>query len=312
MALKLTGKSYVTDGVLDPNKLVSSDKMGVSPANTTLYITYRRNTADNTNVASNTLDKISKSRMTFDDESVLNASVADTIRGSLEVSNDSPIVGDNVDMTADEIKIRAMNTFGSQNRAVTEKDYEALCYLMPAKFGSIKRAKITKDPESVRKNMNIYVLTENVDGTLTEANSTLKNNLKMWVSKNKMINDTIDILDGRVINLGINFSISVSEDYESATVLNRCLTVLSELYTRKVAYLGEDFSISEVYQVLNDVEGVLDTLNVTVTNKTGGTYSDTSFDIDKYTSADGRTIHFPKNAVYEIKITNTDIRGSVI
>ena len=221
-------------------------------------------------------------------------------------------MGDNVDLSIEDIKERAIQNFGAQNRAVTEQDYEALCYLMPAKFGSVKRARICKDPMSVRKNMNIYVLTENVDGTLTAPNNILKNNLKTWITKSKMINDTIDILDGRVVNFGINFSISVEDGYESADVLSKCLTRLRSLYDRKVAHIGEDFSITEIYQVLNDVEGVSDTVNVAVNNKTGGVYSGTFLDIEKYTSRDGRMINIPKNVAYEIKVPEADIRGSVV
>jgi hypothetical protein len=312
IAMKISGKHYVTDEVLDPNKLVSSDKMGVSPANTTLFITYRRNTTSNTNVASNTLDKVVRKEISFDNEELLSNSVSTVVRGSLETTNDEPITGDNVDLTVEDIKVRAMNTFGAQNRAVTEQDYEAMCYLMPAKFGSVKRAKICKDPQSVRKNMNIYVLTENVDGSLTTANTILKNNLKTWVSKNKMINDTVDILDGKIVNFGINFSISAREDYESADVLNNCLLKLQEVYAEKVAHIGEDFSISEIYQHLNAVEGVLDTQNVSIVNKTGTSYSGIYLDIDKHTSRDGRDINLPKNVVYEIKLPKADIKGSVI
>lgn len=312
IALKISGKQHVTDESLDPNKLVSSDKMGVSPSNTTLYVVYRRNTSSNTNVASNTMDKIASSKLTFDNETILNGAITSIVRGSLEVTNDEPFMGDNVDLSVEDIKERAIQNFGSQNRAVTEQDYEALCYLMPAKFGSVKRARIAKDPMSIRRNMNIYVLTENIDGTLTAPNNILKNNLKTWITKSKMINDTIDILDGRVVNFGVNFSISVEDSYESADVLSKCLTRLRSLYDRKVAHIGEDFSITEIYQVLNDVEGVVDTVNVSVNNKTGGVYSGTFLDIEKYTSRDGRTINIPKNVAYEIKIPEADIRGSVV
>ena len=55
--------------------------------------------------------------------------------------------------------------------------------------------------------MNVYVLAEDAFGRLTTASNTLKSNIKTWLNQYKMINDTIDILDGHVINIGIEFEI---------------------------------------------------------------------------------------------------------
>ena len=54
-------------------------------------------------------------------------------------------------------------------------------------------------------------------GILT--NQPLKNNLKNWITEYKMVNDTIDILDGKVVNLEIKFEVIGAFDLNKYDVL---------------------------------------------------------------------------------------------
>ena len=55
VALQLSAKSYISSQKIDPNRLLTNNKLGVSPQNTTLTITYRSNTLLNTNAAVGTI-----------------------------------------------------------------------------------------------------------------------------------------------------------------------------------------------------------------------------------------------------------------
>ena len=94
-----------------------------------------------------------------------------------------------------------MDNFASQNRAVTEQDYKALVYAMPGQYGSVKRCSIYRDSDSFRRNLNLYVVSQDKNSRLTATNNQVKTNLKTWLSQYKMINDTIDILDAKVVNI---------------------------------------------------------------------------------------------------------------
>ena len=59
-------------------------------------------------------------------------------------------------------------------------------------------------------------------------NTTLKDNLKVWLNKYRMMNDTIDILDGTVINYGIEFEILADKNMNRYTVLQSCVRRLQE------------------------------------------------------------------------------------
>ncbi len=49
---------------------------------------------------------------------------------------------------------------------------------MPAKFGSIKRVSVQKDPDSEKRNLNMYVISEDSFGKLIKTNSTIKKKFK--------------------------------------------------------------------------------------------------------------------------------------
>ena len=181
---------------------------------------------------------------------------------------------------------------------------------MPAQFGSIKRANIIQDTNSSKRNLNLYVISENSDGDLTAASSNLKNNVKNWLNSYKMLNDTIDILDARIVNIGINFEIIGELEKDFTLVLNDCLEALKEKYQTKFN-LGEPFYISDVFRALNDVDGVVDTSNVEIVKKTGSGYSSFQFNVDQNTSRDGRLIRVPENIILEIKNFDADIVGVI-
>ena len=75
--------------------------------------------------------------------------------------------------------------------------------------------------------------------------------------------------------------------------------------------IGEPFYITDVWQRLSKVDGVLDIGEVEIKKKAGALYSSTTLDIDNNKSADGRYIIAPENVVFEIKFPETDIKGSI-
>ena len=62
---------------------------------------------------------------------------------------------------------------------------------------------------------------------------------------------------------------------------------------------------------INNLEEIVDVTNVKITNETGGRYSDETLNLKHYTSADGRILYVPENAIYELKYPNLDIKGTI-
>jgi len=310
VVLQLNARDYITDKSFDPYKLLNSDKFGIAPANTSLTITYRTNTATNVNAAAGSVKNVIRPIIEFPDRSSLSDSKVNDIISSFESFNQEPINGDTTLPSSEEIKRRTIDHFATQNRAVTQLDYESLVYSMPEKFGSIKRCRIIRDPDSLRRNLNLYLLSENSSGKLTATNTTIKENIKVWLNRNKMISDTIDILDAKIVNIGIDFEIIADEEINRFQLLSDCIQVVKDLFL-VTPFIGEPFYITDIYSALNGVDGVVDTKRVEITKKTGSSYSSTKFDLKEALSADGRYLSVPLNVALELKFPDTDIKGAI-
>ena len=132
----------------------------------------------------------------------------------------------------------------------------------------------------------------------------------MWLSERKMMNDTIDVRDAKIINIGINFSIVADSNKNKYDVLNNALSAVKDAMAQPL-YIGEPIYVTDIYGILNKVDGVVDTKNVSITNKSGAGYSSTSININSMVSPDGLTVEAPENVCFECKYPESDIGGSV-
>jgi hypothetical protein len=315
VVLDIYGKDYITDKTFDPSVLVSTDKLGTAPVNTILTITVRKNLPINNSAAANGVANVGTVILDYQNPENLDASVRFSIKRSMRVQNENPILGQTADsFTNDELKTKVYGSLSAQGRAVTEGDYKALCYNMPSKFGSIKRVKIARDMNELKRNLNLYVVSDNSFGELVNTNSTTKTNLKNWLAKNKMINDTIDILDAKIVNFGIYFTIMTDQNYSKYDVLTNALTAVKSEFSIKMD-IGESVAISRIYEALRGVSGIVDVRDVFFTQKlplTNSSYSPFSFNFDENLTPDGRFLKVPKNVIMEIKFPDADIEGKII
>jgi hypothetical protein len=247
----------------------------------------------------------------FANPSFLSVKEMRNIANSLEVENEAPVIGDVVAPSAAEIRYRAYGAYYSQNRAVTAMDMRSLVYRMPAKFGAIKRCSVRKDTDSFKRNINLYVISEGPSDQLMTTTPSIKKNLKTWLLSHKMLNDTIDILDARVVNFGVEFEVLSDLDANKYHVLALASKALRTRMTNLKFDIGEPFRISEVFSILNNVNGVLDVLNVQIVPRTGGIHSDAHYDFNTNTSPDGRLLLVPDNAILEVKFPKSDIKGTI-
>jgi len=127
----------------------------------------------------------------------------------------------------------------------------------------------------------------------------------------KMINDTIDILDGYVVNYFVEYKVLGALDYSQSEVLNQCNDAIKQLLATQSLF-GQPFYISDIYKVLNDLDSVIDTQDVQIKQRFGENYSPFAFDINGATTDDGRFIIVPENAIMELKSPDENIIGVVV
>jgi hypothetical protein len=311
VVLDLHGRDYTTDAGFDPTKLISTDKFGIAPSNTTLRVHFRINTVADVNAAVNTIVEPSSPIINYRSQGALSPAIRTNVNQTLEVTNEYPFVGDISLPSSDEIKQRAIGYYATQHRAVTAQDYQFICYGMPEKFGLVKRAAVVRDFGDFKRNLNIYVISENTSGKLTIANGSLKNNLRNWLLQYKMMNDTIDILDATIVNFGINYVITLDSNTNRYTALNQANFALRQHLSRYQYDIGERILISDFYRALRDVDGIVDVVNIEIVPRTGGAYSDASYDYYQMLTPDGTKIMAQKNSIFELKFPNIDIKGSI-
>jgi hypothetical protein len=316
VALKVTGKNYVTTSNFDPSRLNENDKLGISPSNTIIRVTYRTNSVGNSNAFARTLVNTGFIDMEFPNSDVNTlASSVNSVKDSLSVLNEDPIIGDSATLSIEELKIRAMGAFSTQNRAVTKQDYESLAYRMPPGFGSIYNCNIVQDPDSTRRNMNFYVISKllsSPDNVLINTNLIVKQNLKTWIERHKMITDTIDIKDARIVNFGIEYKVKSTTSTTATSILTNVRDVIVTYLSTLNLSIGEPMPWADLYKTINLAPGVLDTVSVKLTQKFSNNYSSTTIDFEENMSNDGRTLYVPEDVILELKYPDVDIVGTII
>ena len=311
--LDVFGKNHIADKSFDPNVLIKTDKLGVPPSNTVLTVTYRRNAVADVNVSPGGLTGIVGADFKFFLESELDNDKKFAVQDSLEINNPRAITGDVANPTTTEIKLRSYGAYAAQNRAVTKDDYINLVYNMPSNFGQVKRANIIRDTDSFNgKNLNLYVMSVDRQGKYAQTNTVIKQNVKTWLSRYKLLGDTIDILDANIQNVQIFFTVVGMANINKQDVLESCIATLVSYYTDTYFDIGEPFRISDIYKLLNNVPSVLDTKDVTVLPVSEPGYSNYTLSYDDMISNDGRYLMPKENTVFEIKYPTSDIEGEVL
>jgi hypothetical protein len=156
----------------------------------------------------------------------------------------------------------------------------------------------------------MFVISQDKDGNLQTASTSLKNNLKNWLNSVRMITDTIDIFDAKIINLGLEIDVVVTEKTNFATALSEIRQKLFEDLTLTKSEIGQSFSIGEVEKVLSTIPFIVRFNSIKVVSKSGAGYSDIRYNILENTSPDGGIIYIPNDSIWELK-NATDITGKL-
>ena len=203
----------------DPTNFTSTYTYGLAPSNTTLTFQYLVGGGAQANVPSNTITSINTYVATPYAGNSVDATTLNLIKSSLQVNNLAAATGGGDGDTIEEIRLNTLAQFPTQMRAVTQNDYLAFASSMPAKYGEVAKAYITKDiitfsniiqgnnelkdPNSI----TLYVLGYDLNQNLTLPSITLKNNLKTYLRQYRMMTDTITIRDAYIINIIVDFEI---------------------------------------------------------------------------------------------------------
>jgi hypothetical protein len=306
----------------DPSNFMYTNEYGIAPANTTLTVTYLVGGGSSANLPVDDIglnDNVVVNVDTYN----LNSSLLDTVQGSIRFNNSELSSGGGPGETTEQIRLQALANFPTQNRNVTKADYLIRTLSMPAKFGYISKAYVAQDylvsndidkQNFINSNplaISVYVLSNNIDGNITQASNVVKQNLKTYLSYNKMMSDAVNIKDAYYINIKVNFDISILPAYNSQEVLTKCINTLKDYFDISKWQINQPIIYSEIYNLIGSVKGVQSVLKVSIDNLTGNNYSPYSYDI---ISATKQGVIYPSldPMIFEVRYPDSDIYGHIV
>ena len=216
-----------------------------------------------------------------------------------------------------------MAAFASQHRTVTREDYIVRTYSMPSRFGRVAKAYITQDdqitPYTSEVNripnplaLNLYVLGYEGNKRLVNLNPATKTNLSTYLEQHRMLTDAVNIKDGYVINVGIDFEITTFKSYNNQEVLLECINELKEYFDVDKWQINQPIIINEAMNLISNVKGVISVQKFEVSNISDETkgYSKFKYDI---VGATRSGVIYPSldPSIFEVRFPNIDIKGRV-
>ena len=273
----------------------------------TLFIKYRTGGGSNSNVGAGVLTNLGGFNIT------VHGSRADfntSVKRSLAVTNPIPAIGGNDGLSIEQIRQLIKYNFSAQQRAITLTDYLLQVYKMPGKYGSPFRATAYK----LNNKVVISMLDIGIDGKLNNTSNTLlKTNIAEYLSYYRMINDYVEIKDGKIYNLAFDIDV-YAENVSDNQIANSVITIVRDYMDVNSYEMNEDIFLGRLEKQILGANGVINIVAIKVYNKVGGQYSNNVVAQNILNTATGEiqiinnTIYSTQDSMFEIKYPAKDIK----
>lgn len=308
-AITLFGdRKALTTVAIDPNSFLATQTLGISPKNTTLTVVYRHGGGLSDNVPAGNISSVKTLITTFNTS--LSPAIEASVRASTDVINPKRASGGEDEPTLEELRNIAIFNRSAQNRIVTREDLIARVYSMPSNFGRVYRVAVSDNPRNPR-GAQLHILSRGNSGNLVTSTDTLKQNLAKYLNKFRLVSDAIDILDAIIVNIGIEYGITVEKGYRSQVVLAAVNSKIISYFKVDKFQINKPIIIGEVENLILNVPGVVSIINLNVVNKknvqNNKIYNTYSFDIKQ--NLDRGMIFPPIGGIFEVKFPNDDVQG---
>jgi hypothetical protein len=288
---------------------INNMSLGVVPTpNTTMFIKYKVGGGSDSNLGPNVIKGLGIIDMTVNGS---DSTINQNVKKSLKVNNLFPAIGGKNAPSIEEIRNMVKYNFASQNRAVTIKDYQTKIAQIPGKFGSPFRNGVFEEQNKIK----IYVLSLDSNGSLTnQSTTTLKENISNYLSDYRMLNDYIQIADGRIVNLSIEVDLFIDKKVTQSQVMTQVISEIKKYFDVNKYEMGENIYLSPLIETINNVGGVLNILEIRIYNKVGGGKYSVNEISQQYIDEDTRqidisdmTLFGESTTMFEIKYPTKDI-----
>lgn len=122
----------------------------------------------------------------------------------------------------------------------------------------------------------LYVLGLNADGQATSAfkdssgiwvspSEMIKTNIKEFLQDKRIIGDWIDVVDARIVNIQVEFTVLVDKKNKQAVLID-CLNKLKQYFDINNWQIGQPLYISNIQTTLQEISGVINVVDLKVYN----------------------------------------------
>lgn len=302
-----------TELVNQIGNFVNNLSLGTTPtANTTMFIKYRLGGGADSNVGPNILNSVGILNMTVNG---VNNTINQGVRSSLKVNNLFPAIGGKDIPSVDEIRNMVRYNFASQNRAVSIKDYQTRITQMNGRFGVPFRCGVFEEQNKIK----VYLLGLDSNSKLTnESTSALRDNITTYLADYRMVNDYVQVTNGRIINLSFEVDLYIDKSIPQSQIMSQVITEVKNYMDINKYQMGDNIYMSPLIEAINNVGGVINVLDIRVFNKVNGNYSVNEIAqpyIDSFTRqidlSNDYTLFGESTSMFEIKYPNMDINVRV-
>ena len=289
---------------------INNMSLGVTPtANTTMFIKYRVGGGADSNIGPNVLTSLGLITINVNGP---DSSINNSVKSSLKVNNAFPALGGRDVPSVEEVRNLVRYNFSAQNRAVTIKDYQTRISLMPGKYGVPFRSGVFEEQNKVK----VYILGLDANSKLSNTStSALKENIANFLADYRMLNDYVEITNGRIVNLGFQIDLYVDKKIPQSQIISQVINDVQSYMDINKFQMGDSIYLSNLIETINNVGGVINVIDLRVYNKVGGgIYSLNEISqpyIDVATReidvSENYTIYGEPTTLFEILNPNTDI-----
>jgi hypothetical protein len=249
--------------------------------------------------------------MQFPDE--CSAAIASSVRSSFDIRNEQPAAGGDSAPTLEDLRAQIPAARSQQDRIVTKEDLISRVYTLPSKLGRVYRAAVRPSPDNPLASQ-LFVCSKDTNGFLTTSPDTLKKNLRTYLNEFRLISDAIDILDARVINFRVKFTIFVNPNSNKSATLQSVIARLSSILTVSNYQIDQPILLSELQNAIINTQGVLTLVDLKIESLSGTvlnrTYSNVSHNVKQYTRRG--VVYGPPGSIFELRYPQQDIMGTAL
>lgn len=183
----------------------------------------------------------------------------------------------------------------------------------------------------IDENGQLVTAIKDENGIFTSPNDLLKANIKEFLREKRVIGDWVDIVDGRVVNMQVEFTVMVDKRNKQQTLVE-ALTKMRDYFSINNWQMNQPIFISNAFTILQEINGVINVVDLKFYNIfgvdpiTGKQYApletgryrnnklpavNTANNKFEMNSINNVILGYP-DSIFEVKYPETDIIGNAI